>query len=133
MTPEYRQWLIESFAPAGVVSVRRFFGLDGLYFGQQMFGLVADDRIYLKTDEQSWKEFEREGSAPLVYVARSGERVATSYWEIPQRLYDEPDELVRWAIRAHAIAQNSTSAKRKQARTAKPGGARQPARRRKNA
>jgi DNA transformation protein len=27
-----------------------------------------------------------------------------SYWEVPERLLDDPDELVVWARRAYAIA-----------------------------
>jgi DNA transformation protein len=27
-----------------------------------------------------------------------------SYWEVPERLLDDPEELVTWARRAHAAA-----------------------------
>jgi DNA transformation protein len=27
-----------------------------------------------------------------------------SYWEVPERLLDDPEELVAWARRAHAVA-----------------------------
>lgn len=130
MTPEYRQWLAELFSPLGAVSIRRFFNIDGVYFGETMFGLVTGERIYFKTDEQSRKAFEREGSSTLTYVARNGERIVTSYWEIPERLYDEPDALAEWARRAYEVALASPTAKRKLVRRARQSGARQPARRR---
>jgi DNA transformation protein len=118
MTPEYRAWLLELFAPLGSVSVRRVFGFWGLYLGETMFGLVADERIYLKADAAGRALFEREGSAALSYVAQNGERHITSYWEIPGRLIDEPEEVIVWARQAHGVALNAPTAKRKQARRA---------------
>lgn len=131
MTPEYREWLTELFARFGAVSVKHFFNLNGLFLDDIMFGLVADDRIYFKTDEQSRKIFEREGVSALTYVMRDGERIVTSYWEVPQHLYDEPDQLVHWAKRAYEIALLSPTAKRKLARKARQSSARELARQRK--
>jgi DNA transformation protein len=131
MTPEYRTWLLEMFAPLGDVSLRRVFAVHGLYLGDAMFGLVADERIYLKTDETSRMAFEHSGSHAWTYAARNGERHVTSYWEIPAALYDAPEELVRWARRAHDIALNSPTAKRRAARTVKAEKPRQPVRTRK--
>jgi DNA transformation protein len=128
MTPEYRTWLVELFAPLGDVSIRRVFGFHGLYLGGTMFGLAVDERLYFKTDENSRKLYARENSNALTYVARGGENVIMSYWEIPERLYDEPEELVAWARRAHNIASRSPTAKRKQARKAKSAGTRRPIR-----
>jgi DNA transformation protein len=131
MTPECRAWLLEMFAPLGAVSLRRVFGVYGLYLGDAMFGLVADERIYLKTDETSRMAFEHSGSHAWTYAARNGERNVTSYWEIPAALYDEPEELASWARQAHDIALNSPTAKRRQARKAKQEKARPPVKKRK--
>lgn len=128
MTPDYRAWLVEAFAPLGVVTIRRVFGFDGLYLGDTMFGLAVKDRLYFKTDENSRKLYARENSSALTYVARSGENVVMSYWEIPGRLYDEPDELVAWAKDALDVALRSPTAKRRQARKVKETERRRPAR-----
>jgi DNA transformation protein len=34
-----------------------------------------------------------------------------SYWQMPERLYDDPDELATWAERAHLIASHAAHAK----------------------
>ena len=79
--------------------------------------LVFDGAIYLKVNETSIPDFEREGSRPFVYTrAKSKGRVgraSLSYWRLPERLYDDPDELAAWANRAHAIAQNKKLAPRR--------------------
>ena len=36
-----------------------------------------------------------------------------SYWRLPDRLYDDPDELARWARQALAVAQRKATAKPK--------------------
>jgi DNA transformation protein and related proteins len=117
MDPEF---IVELFAPFGSVTVRRMFGGAGLFCEGLMFGLVFDGAIFLKVDDASIPDFEREGSAPFVYtLAKSAGRVGRhsfSYWRLPERLYDEPEELVSWAQRAFAIAERRKKAPRKAAR-----------------
>jgi DNA transformation protein and related proteins len=115
------EFIVELFAPFGRVTVRRLFGGAGLFAEGLMFGLVFDGAIFLKVDEASIPDFEREGSVPFVYTrAKSPGRVgrhSLSYWRLPERLYDDPDELVSWARRAFAIAERRKTAPRKRART----------------
>ncbi len=97
------------FAPLGPVTLRRMFSGAGLFFDGVMFGLVVRGVIFLKADETSSADFEREGSEPFTYVRgkTSGRlsRHALPYWRLPERLYDNPDTLAEWAARALAIAQ----------------------------
>jgi DNA transformation protein len=114
-------FIVELFAPFGPVTVRRLFGGGGLFAQGLMFGLVFDGAIFLKVDDASIPDFEREGSVPFVYTrAKSPGRVgrhSLSYWRLPERLYDDPEELVSWARRAFAIAERRKTAPRKRART----------------
>jgi DNA transformation protein and related proteins len=118
MDPEF---IVELFAPFGPVTVRRLFGGAGLFCEGLMFGLVFDGAIFLKVDDASIPDFEREGSVPFVYTrAKSAGRVgrhSLSYWRLPERLYDDPEDLVSWARRAFAIAERRKETPRKRART----------------
>jgi DNA transformation protein and related proteins len=111
------EFIVELFAPFGRVTIRRLFGGAGLFAEGLMFGLVFDGAIFLKVDEASIPDFEREGGVPFVYTrAKSPGRVSRhslSYWRLPERLYDDPDELVSWARRALAIAQERKKTPRK--------------------
>lgn len=106
MDPEF---IRELFAPFGPVTVRRMFGGAGIWCDGLMFALVFDGAIYLKVDDESIPDFEREGSRPFVYTrAKSKGRVgraSLSYWRLPERLYDDPDQLTVWAARALSIAE----------------------------
>jgi DNA transformation protein and related proteins len=105
------------FAQFRPVTVRRMFSGAGLYCDGVMFGLVVRGTIYLKADETSSADFVREGSARFTYTrgkasGRPSEHTL-SYWRLPDRLYDDPDELAAWAERALAIAQRQKAAPRK--------------------
>jgi DNA transformation protein and related proteins len=103
------EFILELFARFRPVAVKRMFGGAGLYCEGVMFAIAFDGAIYLKVDETSIPDFEREKSQPFVYArAKSPGRVgrhSRSYWRLPERLYDEPDELAAWAARALAIAE----------------------------
>jgi DNA transformation protein len=101
----------EMFAAFGAVSVRRMFGGAGLYADGLMFGLVSDGQIYLKADAAMVEAFEREGCAPFEYGTKAGKRAVMSYRRLPDRLYDDPDDLAQWAKRALAAAQRKFAAK----------------------
>src|SRR5687767_4328780 len=93
----------ELFAEFGPVSVRRMFGGAGIFVDGRMIGLVSRDVIHLKADAATIPAFEQEGSAPFSYATKHGEQILTSYWRMPERLYDDPEELARWARAAHAV------------------------------
>jgi DNA transformation protein len=104
------------FAQFRPVTVRRMFSGAGLYCDGVMFGLVVRGTIYLKADKTSSADFEREGSTRFTYTrgkasGRPSEH-ALLYWRLPDRLYDDPDELAVWAERALAIAQRKKMAPR---------------------
>jgi DNA transformation protein len=114
--PEFIRDLFLQFRP---VTIRRMFGGAGIYCDGLMFGLVFDGAIYLKVDETSIPDFEREGSRPFVYSRKSTGRVvehSLPYWLLPERLYDDPDELAIWAARALAIQERKKVAPRARAK-----------------
>jgi DNA transformation protein len=103
--------IIELFAAFGPVSVHRMFGGAGIFCDGLMIGLVADGVVYLKADESAQAAFAAEGLGPFTY-GKAKKRVVMSYWRMPERLYDDPDELARWAVDALAAARRSGAAAR---------------------
>jgi DNA transformation protein and related proteins len=103
----------ELFAEFGPVDVRRMFGGVGIFVEGRMIGLVSREVIYLKADAETIPSFEQEGLTPFSYATKNGEHKLTSYWRMPERLYDDPDELARWARAAQAAAQRAMLRQRK--------------------
>lgn len=104
MAPEDIQ---ELFSVFGAVAVRRMFGGAGIYAEGTMFALLADGVIYLKADEVNTPAFEREELPPFTYATKGGKRGVMSYRRMPDRLYDDPEELAAWAREALAAARRA--------------------------
>ncbi len=112
----------ELFHEFGPVSVRRMFGGAGIFADGLMIGLVSDGVIYLKADGETVAAFEREGQGPFTYPTKNGAHTLTSYWRMPDRLYDDIEELARWARAAHSVALRAASKPKKRSakRSAEP-------------
>ena len=102
------------FVEFGPIALRRFFGGDGIWSGDNMFGMVFDDRIFFKTDEATRKLFLAEKCKPFSFRKHStGETIVTTWFGLPDRLYDDPDELAAWARAALDVATASPTAAKK--------------------
>jgi len=110
VSKQYKEFVAELFSCVGPVHVRSMFGGAGVFApledGDVMFGLIARETIYLKADESNIAEFEGEGSQPFTY-GREGKRSSMSYYEMPERLYDDPEELADWARKSLNVAISS--------------------------
>jgi DNA transformation protein len=100
------------FADFGRIALRPLFGGEGIYSGNKIIGIIVKDVIYLKTNEETRAAFEAEKCKPF-YFSADGKRIASSYYAIPERLYDDPAELAEWANRSDAIARAARNKKRK--------------------
>ena len=77
-----------------------------------MLGMVTDNTLYFRVDDDNRAVFkEAEAFPPLDYEKKGG-TIDLAFWRAPERLFDEPDELVAWA-RAALAAARQVAAKRK--------------------
>jgi DNA transformation protein and related proteins len=114
VAPSDSEFIKELFSVFGPVSVRRMFGGAGIFADGLMIGLISGDEIYLKADDRNAPSFEAEGMTPFRYGAKR-RRVVMSYWRMPARLFDDPEELAQWARTALGAAERA-AAKEKKAR-----------------
>jgi DNA transformation protein len=93
----------------------------GLYADDVCFSLFLHGELYLKADEATILRFMDEGSRPFSYAQRTSGKVVVvnSFWRLPERLYDDPDELALWAKDAVAAAQRQKIGKRGRAKKSK--------------
>ena len=111
-----RDFLIDLFADFGPVAVRRMFSGFGVSADGTNFALVLRGAIYFRADQQTIARFEAEGSAPFQYQTRAKTITVASYWQLPERLYDDPEELATWARASLAAAERAANAKRSRKR-----------------
>jgi DNA transformation protein len=58
---------------------------------------VTDNVLYFRDDEGNRAAFNEAESFPPINYKKQGEIIDLSFWRAPERLFDEPDELVEWA------------------------------------
>src|ERR1700736_2024591 len=104
----YAEFLREQLAPLGRLTMRRMFGKTGVFCDGLMFGMVTDDKLYFRVDDHN------ESVPPLSYE-KKGCSIDLSFWRAPERLFDDPDELVTWARAALAAARRVATKKERTA------------------
>src|SRR4051794_23652539 len=113
-----RDFLIDLFSDFGPVTIRRMFSGYGISVDGINFALALRAGLYFRADAQTIPHFEAEGSEPFRYQTRSKTVTVASYWQLPARLFDDPEELSAWARAALAAAQRAALAKDEKARKA---------------
>jgi DNA transformation protein len=101
----FRDRVLGRLSGLGGITSRPLFGGHGLYWRGTIFGIVFEDRLYLKVDDRSKSEFESRGMGPF----RPNERqTLKSYYEVPPEVLGDPEALVSWAREAIRAARSST-------------------------
>jgi len=84
-----------------------------------MLGMVTENTLYFRVDDQNRVTFKEAQSFPPLNYQKKGNSIDLSFWRVPERLFDDSDELVSWARAALAAARRvaakreSTAPKRK--------------------
>lgn len=108
----FAEFLREQLAPLGRIVLRRMFGKTGVFCEGAMLGIVSDNVLYLRVDDLNRAAFAEAATAPPLNYTKKGAVIDLSYWRAPERLFDEPDELLAWARQALAAA-HRVAAKRR--------------------
>jgi DNA transformation protein len=103
--------LHEVFERFGPVEVRKMFGGHGVYHGGLMFGLVAEDTLYLKADAGNAGTFEQERLEQFEYD-KGGRTIKMSYYQAPDGIMDDRELAAIWARRSFEAALRSQAPKR---------------------
>ena len=117
-TPWDRDHLLDLFSEFGPVTLRRMFSGYGIAVDGVNFALALRAGIIFRVDDQTLPKYEAEGSQPFQYQTSKKSVVVSSYWHVPERLYDDPEEWAVWAREALGAAQRAGKVKSK-ARRAK--------------
>jgi len=121
----FAEFLGEQLAPLGRVTMRRMFGKSGVFCDGVMLGMVTDNMLYVRVDEHNRATFKEAESFPPLNYAKKGSTIDLSFWRVPERLFDEPDELLAWAraalAAAHRVAAKRTATSPRRKSKTQPG------------
>ena len=113
----FAEFLREQLAPLGRMTLRRMFGKTGVFCDGVMFAMVTDDTLYFRVDDHNQAAFQEARSFPPLSYRKQGATIDLAFWRAPERLFDEPDELVTWARVALAAARRVEAKKKRTALT----------------
>ena len=117
--------VVDRLASLGAASYKFMFGGFGVYLDGLMIGIVADEVLLLRADEENRDHYEARGIGPFQPYPRKNH--AMPFYQVPDDIFEDQDELLVWADRARAAAlrlQERKSAKkqagRKKSRSERP-------------
>ncbi len=116
---DFTAFLEVVLAPLGHIVTRRMFGGAGMYCDGHFFAIVDGQSLYFKTDAASRVPYEEEGMRSFIYTTKKGEAALSNYMDVPDRLFDEPDEMRAWA-RASVVVARRAAAQVSGAKPSKP-------------
>ena len=119
---EFAEYCAEQLGAAGQVRQKRMFGGVGFYLDDVFCALLGSSgRLFLKTGDSNRADFEAHGCEP--FKPFEDRDVVMTYYEVPEQVLDDSDELRDWARKARAVALASQKPKRPRQtrRKRKPG------------
>ncbi len=94
-------WVQESLEPLGRVSMRRMMGGATLYLDGAIFAIMVDGELWFKADSESGAVWDAAGCTERFSVTfKDGTVDRMNYRRPPTDVYDDMDEMRRWAQRA---------------------------------
>jgi DNA transformation protein len=111
-SPEYAEFLREQLAPLGRITTRRMFGKTGVFCDGVMLGMVTGNTLYLRVDDANRVIFGEAKSSPPLNYAKKGVLTDLSFWRVPDRVFDNSDEILRWASAAQSAARRVAQKRR---------------------
>ena len=103
VSSDYLAYVLEQLAGLAGLSARRMFGGVGLYCEELFFGLIDNDTLYLRVNDDNRADYTARGmSAFRPYADRP--ELSMSYYEAPADVLEDAAQLVSWARRSVAVA-----------------------------
>ena len=109
------EFLRDALAPLGHVTARRMFGKTGVFCEGVMLGMIRDETLYLRVDDDNRAAFAEAAAHPPLDYEKGGSTIALAFWRAPDRLMDDPDELLAWARLALGAARRVAAKRGSQA------------------
>lgn len=113
VSAQYLEYVMDQLSSVGDVTSKRMFGGVGFYFDQLFFGVIDDDTVYFKVDDQTRQRYERAGAKG--FDPYGDGRPSIGYYTVPVNVLEDRDELRVWALDSIEVARRAASKKKKRA------------------
>lgn len=101
VSASYRGYVLEQLGAVMPVTAKSMFGGVGVYSAGLFFALMDDDRVYFKVDDSNRPDYEAKGMGAFHPF---GDERAMAYFEVPEDVLEDTEELERWMRRSLRVA-----------------------------
>lgn len=114
MTPssEYQDSILGFLEALFPIRISRFFGGIGISYEAVQFAMIMGNSLYFAVDEYTRKKYEDAGMRPFSYMTQRGRIQVRKYFELPEDVLNDPEQLRLWANEAIQVATNTKKSKR---------------------
>jgi DNA transformation protein and related proteins len=104
---QYKEYVLEQLQPIGPVRASRFFGGVGLYREGAQFAMMIGNCLYFVVDDSTRPHYEQAGMQAFSYLTKNGRIQVRRYFQLPEEILTDVEQLRLWANEATVIAKNS--------------------------
>jgi DNA transformation protein len=91
----FKNSVLHQFHELGMVVAKAMFGGYGLYFEGVFFAIIADNRLYIKTTEETRPAYLEHGMSGFEFTPNQKNPLV--YYEVPPVIFNDPSALAEWA------------------------------------
>ncbi|HKS73769.1 MAG TPA: TfoX/Sxy family protein [Terriglobales bacterium] len=108
---EYAEFLREQLASLGHITMRRMFGKTGIFCDGTMLGMVTENILYFRVDDENREAFEEARTWPPLSYAKAGRLIDLAFLACARPAV-RPDEFINCTRLALAAAQRVAANRR---------------------
>lgn len=106
--------MLDVLADMPGITCKSMFGGSSFYKDGIIFACIADGVLYFKVDDINRPQYEAMGSNPFVYEHKNTKKItAMPYYELPENILEERDQLKRWIDESAAASVRSQKKSKK--------------------
>ena len=104
---EYTDYIVDLLEPIGSVASRRFFGGVALVWESKQFAMHMGSTLFFCVDDTTREKYVDAGMEPFSYKTKKRRVLVRRYYEVPEDVLENRDELIAWAREAITVANGS--------------------------
>lgn len=108
---EFTEYILEFLEPLFPVRIARFFGGAGIYFDTVQFAMIMHNSLYFVVNDETREKYEQAGMQPFSYMTKKGQVQVRKYFELPEEVLNDPEQLQTWANESIQVAFNTQKPK----------------------
>lgn len=94
VSSDFREFVLEQLRRVTPVTTRAMFGAVGIYANGTFFGIIDDDIVYFKADNETRGDFLAAGSK--AFAPYGDDRNSMTYYELPADVLEDEEALETW-------------------------------------